>query len=65
MHKSCHAITFISEKTITIFSAIYFLLIPLLTACNTVIGPAGGLVFYDKGGYTSDGNGIGRYLEAA
>lgn len=28
-------------------------------------GPAGGLVFYDKGSYTSDGNGIWRYLEAA
>lgn len=28
-------------------------------------GPAGGLVFYDRGYYYSDGNGYWRYLEAA
>ncbi len=35
------------------------------TFANGVIGPGGGYIFYDKGFYSTDGNGTWRYLEAA
>jgi len=35
------------------------------TFANGDIGPGGGYIFYDKGFYSTDGNGTWRYLEAA